>query len=146
MAVSDDDLRLQLTSALETVRFQMGLLVQLWGFLVAADAALLAFALQVESVPGLLIAATMPALLLAVRYEVLSHVVPVAFVAYQAERALVGGDGGLAAAYLAVRFPGVLRIFAVTEGLNRGEALGVLAEHRGRRHLMTGTVDRKSVV
>jgi len=101
----DELLRFELQQAIETVRHQTTLLVQVTGFLVALDSVLFAYGLSQAKAMLLFSAALVPLVALFAVGLIVSHVAPVAFVALQIELELLGHKMGLVASYLRTRMP-----------------------------------------
>ncbi|MFE0020842.1 hypothetical protein [Amycolatopsis sp. NPDC059021] len=102
---SEDYLRFELQQALETVRHQTTLLVQLTGFLIALDSALVAYGFAQGKAIMLLIAAIVPAAMMFAVRLIIGHVYPIAMVALRAESALHDRQDGLVGTYLKFRLP-----------------------------------------
>jgi hypothetical protein len=109
-----ESVRLQLQEALVTFRLQTSMMVQAFGFLVAADALLLGYGFSQKEAGILLIAGFMPLALLFVYIEVARHAVPVAYVAIRLERLLLPGEMTLAATYCATR---IRPVFSAIESI-----------------------------
>ena len=100
-----DFLRFQLQQALDTVRHETALLVQIAGFLVALNSVLFAYGIAQEKSILLLAASTVPGMALFSVHLIFRHVTPVAYVALQAEIRLSQEPTGLVATYLRTRMP-----------------------------------------
>src|SRR5689334_16371754 len=92
-------LQLQLQQAVETFRFQMGLLVQVWGFLIAADAILVGYSLSQRKAVLLVAASVMPILMFLAVRAIYSHGLPFLYIALQIERQLMPDRDTLTASY-----------------------------------------------
>jgi len=91
-----ESMRLQLQQAVETFRVQMSLLVQIWGFLIAADAILLGYALVQHKAVLLLAASGMPILMFLATRAMYLHGTPLLYVAVRLERELMPSQDTLA--------------------------------------------------
>jgi len=83
-----ESLRLELQEAITTFRHQIALLMQGIGFVVAADAILLAYAFSQRLSGVLLIASFMPIAILLLFGQTMTGLVPVCYVAMKLERKL----------------------------------------------------------
>jgi hypothetical protein len=106
---SEEFLRFELQQAIETIRHQTSLMVQLTGFCTALDSALLAYGIVQGKAILVLMAAIVPVILLVVQRDIVRHAVPFAFVALQLESALQGGKTALIATYVRTQMPDVYR-------------------------------------
>jgi hypothetical protein len=104
-ADENDFLRFQLQQALDTVRHETALLVQVTGFLVALDSVLFAYGVSQGKAILLLAASAVPGMALVTVQLIVRHVAPVAYVALQAELRLSPEATGLVATYLRTRMP-----------------------------------------
>lgn len=101
---SEASLHLELQQAIETFRFQTGLLTQVCGFLVAVDSLLVGYGLTQNKSILLAIATSIPLLMIAALLRILKHALPISLVALRLERLLLGGQIGLATTYLQMQF------------------------------------------
>ena len=69
-------LRLQLQQAIDTVRYQFGLIVQIWGFLIAGDALLVGLGLSQNKPVLLAIACVIPLIMIMTAERIASHALP----------------------------------------------------------------------
>jgi hypothetical protein len=106
-AVDRNALQTQLQQAVETLRFQTGLLVQVWGFLIAADAVLVGYALSQKQAFLLLVASATPPLMLFAAWRTVSYELPIAYVAIRIERELLPNHETVTASYVRIRHPAV---------------------------------------
>ncbi|SMC67108.1 hypothetical protein SAMN05661093_01381 [Kibdelosporangium aridum] len=104
--------RFQLQQAIETVRHQTSLMVQLTGFCTALDSALLAYGIVQGKAILVLMAAVVPLILAFAQRDIVRHVIPFAFVALQLESALQGGKTALITTYVRTQMP---RVFSQME-------------------------------
>jgi hypothetical protein len=99
----------QLQQAIDTFRFQMGLLVQVWGFLIAADAILVGYSVTQKKGVLLLIASVMPVLMFLASRAILAHGLPFLYIAIYLERRLMPSSETLTASYARMKFPMLYR-------------------------------------
>lgn len=97
--------QLQLQQAVETFRFQMGLLVQVWGFLITADAILIGYSLSQRKSVLIAVASVMPVLMLLAVRAIYTHSLPFIYTAIGIERQLMPDRDTLAASYTRMKFP-----------------------------------------
>jgi hypothetical protein len=100
-----DALRVQMQQAIETFRHQSTLFVQSAGFLIAADALLFGYGVAQKKAVPLLIASLTPLAIFIVLMLVLSHGLPVAYVAVSSEQRLLPKETTLAETYLMSKYP-----------------------------------------
>lgn len=103
--VEPETRRLQLQQAIESLRHQQTLVVQMFGFLFTADALLLAYALTQRAAGILLAASLMPLGILVAIWRLQEQAIPYAYVAMYLERHLVPDRITLAATSLRTRHP-----------------------------------------
>jgi hypothetical protein len=125
--------QLQLQQAVDTFRFQMGLLVQFWGFLIAADAVLVGYALSQRQAVLLLAASAMPIFMMLVARGIYLHGLPFLYVALRLERELMPREDSLTASYARMRFPHIYaRVVAaldIEDVRKRDKAINNLKRH-----------------
>lgn len=102
---SEEFLQFELQQAIETVRHHAGIIVQVTGFFVALDSALLAYGIIQGKAILTLMAALVPALLAFIHRDVRYHAAPFAYVALQLEATLHGGQTALIATYVRTQMP-----------------------------------------
>ena len=110
-----EHLRDQVKHGIETFRFAMGLLVQVWGFLAAANALMLAYGLNLGVVAPFVIAGFLPALMFGAYHVVLYATLPVGFSTLITERQLGPTSAPLVATYVSLRYQKLLRRFEELE-------------------------------
>lgn len=118
----------QLQQAVETLRFQTGLLTQFFGFLIAVDALLVGYALAQRQAVFYLLAISAPLVALAASWVALNYAVPIVYVAVRLERQLLPAEDTMVATYVRTKFPIVFqRIVAAleaTDPLQRDHIIG----------------------
>ena len=107
-----DSLRLELQQAIGLAQTQASLLVQMAGFFVAADAAILAYGFTQKNSAIFLLASLMPAIMLALYIQLRNSSIPVIFVAVKLEHKLHLSDNPLMETYAKKRME---RIFTPAE-------------------------------
>lgn len=116
-------LQLQLTQAIDAFRFQIGLLVQFWGFLIAIDALFLGYGFSQGKPLFLLLGITVPVIMIIAAWVVLAYSVPFAFAAVRLERRLLPEEVGVMGTYLRMRFPAMDRqVTALLEAASEDDA------------------------
>ena len=100
---NQEALRLQLQQAIETIRFQFGLMVQVWGFLIAGDALLVGIGLSQDKPIMLAVASAIPVMMIVAAERIAKHVLPFLVVALSIERALLPDRGTVIGTYLRLR-------------------------------------------
>lgn len=117
---SNDARHVQLQQAIETLRFQAGLLVQFYGFLIAVDALLVGYAISQKQAAFYLLAVSAPMLTMMASWVILVHAIPVAYVAIQLERRLLPDEDTVTVTWVRSRFPAVYR--QITAALEAADA------------------------
>jgi len=105
-----ESLRFELQQAIGTFQTQMSLLIQMAGFFIAADSALLAYGLTQRRAGILLLASFMPAIMLGIYIELRNSSIPVIYVAITLERKLHLRDAPLVETFALSRMS---RVFAM---------------------------------
>jgi hypothetical protein len=100
-----ESLRLELQEAIVTFRHQTSIMTQALGYIVAADAILVAYGFSQREAGVLLVASLMPIFNLLIFVEVLKHGAPIAYVAMRLERKLMPGEQALATTYATTLTP-----------------------------------------
>jgi hypothetical protein len=100
-----DALRVQMQQAIETGRHLATLFVQSAGFLIAADGLLFGYGLAQRKAVPLLIASLAPLGIAVVLILILSHGLPVGYVALMSERRLLSHEATLGHTYLITKYP-----------------------------------------
>jgi hypothetical protein len=100
-----DALRVQMQQAIETFRHLSTLFVQSAGFLIATDGLLFGYGLAQKKAVPLLIASLAPLAITVVLMLILSHGLPVGYVAVRSEQRLLPREATLAQTYLMTKYP-----------------------------------------
>jgi hypothetical protein len=123
MSSDQSTLHLQLQQAFEGFRFQIGLLVQFWGFLIAIDALFIGYAFSEGKALFLLLGTAVPVIMVVAGWGVLAYSAPYALAAVRLERRLLSAGDGVMGTYLRMRFPAMYRnITAVVDSEGEVEA------------------------
>jgi hypothetical protein len=117
-------LRLELQEAITSFRHEALLLYQAAGIFAAADSILLAYGFSQKESAILLVASLLPIGLLVIDIEVMTHIVPLAYVAIKLEQKLMLREYPLVATYIQARLPSLLPILLATEKLD-GSVLAI---------------------
>ena len=131
--------RIALQQAVETYRVQMTLLFQSLGFFIAGNVTILTLAVVNGRAVLFIIGAVLVAFWVLVRYAIFKAAMPVAYVAYKAERALFPeGGSGVITQYLAIEFPRTLSAFDRAHDMPPIEANRFLGGQRFIRDRLRG--------
>ncbi|MET8149955.1 hypothetical protein ACIBSW_11605 [Actinoplanes sp. NPDC049668] len=100
-----DSLRVQMQQSIETFRHLTTLFVQCTGFLIAAGGLLFGYGLAQQKAAPLLFAGLAPLGIIVVLMLILSHGLPVAFVAIRSEERLLPGEATVGRTYFMTKYP-----------------------------------------
>jgi len=99
-----ESLRLELQEAITTFRHQLGLLIQILGVVVTADAALIAYAFAQKKSGIFLAASLMPLATGIIYFAVITGLIPIAYMIIRLEKKLSLGDEAFMTTWILTRY------------------------------------------
>jgi hypothetical protein len=122
-----DALRVQMQQAIETFRHLTTLFIQCAGFLIAIDGLLFGYGLAQKKAVPLLIASLAPLGITIVLIMILSHGLPVVYVAVRSEQRLLPREVTVTQTYLMTKYPIIYSWMAPAGEMGRDERNRMLA-------------------